>query len=298
MDEVSAGTAVVVGFDESPEAEHAVRWAAHEARRRGRDLSVVFAYDLDRWMSPDAVRVWSPRDAEKAAHQVVEAGVALALEVEPELTVHGRTSSRGGVAALVGLSHEADLVVLGAGRHGRVTGALIGSVAFAVTARADCPVVVVPNDAVERPDPDSRVVVGVDGSVGSEHALSIAADLATDSGAPVVLVGAWETPTYDHWSRIYLVDDEWRHQAIKEARDGAAAHVAAARVRLEKEYPGLVVEEMVEEGRPSALLGRASQGAGLVVVGARGRGDLRSLLLGSVSRAVMHEAHCPVLVVR
>ncbi|MFK5583286.1 universal stress protein [Serinicoccus sp. LYQ131] len=298
MDEVSAGTAVVVGFDESPEAEHAVRWAAHEARRRGRDLSVVFAYDLDRWMSADAVRVWSPQDAERAARKVVEAGVALAQEVEPELTVHGRTSSRGGAAALIGLSHEADLVVLGAGRHGRVTGALIGSVAFAVTARADCPVVVVPSGAVERPDPGSRVVVGVDGSAGSDHALSIAADLATDSDAPLVLVSAWETPTYDHWSRIYLVDDEWRYQAITEARDGAAAHVAAARARLEKEYPGLVVEEMVEEGRPPALLGRASEGAGLVVVGARGRGDLRSLLLGSVSRAVMHDAHCPVLVVR
>lgn len=296
MDQISG--AVVVGYDESPESEKAVRWASHEAVRRGRDLVVVFAYDLDLWVSPHIVQAWTPQSAEVIAKDIVATGVSLAQNLEPSLTVHGQTSVRGPASALIWMSQDADLLVLGGGRHGRVTGALIGSVAFAVSARADCPVVVVPADAAEQPAQGSRVVVGLDGSAGSEHALAAATDLAADTGAELVLIGAWETPTEDHWSRIYLADDTWRHEIIEAARSSAEASVAAARAQVEAEHPHLSIREVVAEGRPATVLGQESEGASLVVVGARGRGDLRSLLMGSVSRAVMHDAHCPVYIVR
>jgi nucleotide-binding universal stress UspA family protein len=240
----------------------------------------------------------TPQEADQAAEQVAQRGVQVAQEAEPGIKVHLRTSRRTGAAELTHLSKRADLVVIGDGRHGRVGGVLVGSVAFAVSAHADCPVVVVPLDAVDQPGPQSRVVVGVDGSSGSAHALSLAAGLAADSGAELLLVSAWETPAHDHWSRIYLADDEWRHEDIEAARSAASRHVAAARAQVKADHPDLVVHEMVAEGRAAAVLAKASRGAGLVVVGARGRGDLASLLMGSVSRSLMHEAHCPVQIVR
>lgn len=296
MDEWSGS--VVVGYDGSPESVHAVRWAAHEARRRGRDLTVAFASAYERWVALDGVQLSTPEEADQAAEQVARKGVEIAKEAEPGLKVHVRTSRRSGAAELTHLSKSADLVVLGDGRHGRVGGVLMGSVAFAVSAHADCPVVVVPLDAVEQPGPQSRVVVGVDGSSGGAHAVSLAAGLAADSGAELLLVSAWRTPAYDHWSRMYLADDEWRHRDIEAARGSATQHVAAARAQVAADHPELVVHEQVVEGRAAAVLADASRGAGLVVVGARGRGDLASLLMGSVSRSLMHEAHCPVLVVR
>lgn len=289
---------VVVGYDGSPESVHSVRWAAHEAHRRDRDLVVAFASAYERQVAPDVVHLYTPQEADQAAEQVAQRGVQIAQEAEPGLTVHVRTSRRTGAAELVHLSKSADLIVLGDGRHGRVGGVLVGSVAFAVATHADCSVVVVPLDAVEQPGPQSRVVVGVDGSSGSARAVSLAAGLAADSGADLLLVSAWETPARDHWSRIYLADDEWRHKDIAAAKDAAAQHVAAALAQVKADHPDLVVHEQVTEGRAAAVLARASRGAGLVVVGTRGRGDLASLLMGSVSRSLMHEAHCPVQVVR
>ena len=58
------------------------------------------------------------------------------------------------------------------------------------------------------------------------------------------------------------------------------------------------MQQSVPEGRPELVLAEASSEAGLVVVGARGRGDLASLLLGSVSRGVIHRSECPVEIIR
>ncbi|KWU67751.1 hypothetical protein AWX17_27690 [Priestia megaterium] len=64
------------------------------------------------------------------------------------------------------------------------------------------------------------------------------------------------------------------------------------------EHPGLTVEVGTQRGRPEHVLADASEGAGLLVVGSRGHSDLVGLLLGSVGRAVLHTANCPVAVIR
>ena len=81
-----------------------------------------------------------------------------------------------------------------------------------------------------------------------------------------------------------IVDDERRVVAEQLAGRSAA-------------YPDLVVSTVVERTHPSrALLDRA-RGARLLVVGSRGRGGFIGLLLGSVGRAMVHRAPCPVAVV-
>jgi nucleotide-binding universal stress UspA family protein len=62
-------------------------------------------------------------------------------------------------------------------------------------------------------------------------------------------------------------------------------------------YPEVAVERVVVRASPAGTLVGRSRAAGLVVVGSRGRGSARGLLLGSVSQAVLHHAHAPVAVV-
>jgi nucleotide-binding universal stress UspA family protein len=67
---------------------------------------------------------------------------------------------------------------------------------------------------------------------------------------------------------------------------------------LGERYPDVRVHRELVRGRIRHTLIEASAGAGLVVVGARGRGGFAGLLLGSVSQALLHHARCPVAVVR
>ena len=63
-------------------------------------------------------------------------------------------------------------------------------------------------------------------------------------------------------------------------------------------YPQVAVDYRVEVGYPASVLIDASRSASLVIVGSRGRGGFAGLMLGSTSRAVLRDAHCPVMVVR
>jgi nucleotide-binding universal stress UspA family protein len=65
-----------------------------------------------------------------------------------------------------------------------------------------------------------------------------------------------------------------------------------------EKFPDVDVRTQVMQGRPADVLVDASESAKLVVVGSRGRGGFRGLHLGSVSRSVLHRAHCPVAVIR
>ncbi len=111
-------------------------------------------------------------------------GVAEALEAHADLWVVGATEVASPAHALTAASTDAALVVLGSRGYGRVTGALLGSVAFAVAARATCPVIVVKDESADRPvGSEYRIVVGTDGSASADAAVDFAADRATIAGA-------------------------------------------------------------------------------------------------------------------
>lgn len=298
--ETAQGTqdTVVVGYDGSSHADAALDWATREARRRGAGLRVVHAADYPGMVpGPTVASPWVPAGASDAAAEVTRRGVRRAAELAPDLEITERTTVGSPPGALVEESVTAGLLVVGTRGRGNLAGALLGSVAFAVSAHAHCPVVVVRGDGSRHPGPDHPVVVGVDGSPAAQAALRLAARTAAETSAPLLLVAAWQPPAVEApeaatWTKV-------RGDEVGESARGAATQVVtAAEQAVRAEHPGLTVRGEVHGGSPAVVLGDMSAGAGMVVVGARGRGGFTGLLLGSVSHGVIQRARVPVAVVR
>lgn len=271
---------VAVGYNGKEHSREALRWAATEATRRRLPLLVVFAANYP-GMAADPLEP----GALEADEELTARGVSEALDYSPELQVSGVTEVLSPTRSLIEASASSALVVVGTRGHGRIAGVLLGSVAFAVAARAECPVVVIGAESTRRPiGPRWRVVVGTDGSEPAAAAVAFAADWALDDSAALEVV----TCTGDH----PLAD------ADPEALQAAAKTIARlAADRLRTTHPGLKVTTRVEDCTAERTLVDASADAGLVVVGTRGRGAFTGMLLGSVSHAVIHGADCPVAVV-
>jgi nucleotide-binding universal stress UspA family protein len=287
---------IVVGYDGSAPAGAAVDWAAAEAARRDVPLTLVHAVHLPDLLAGPAA-AWS-RVAERtvdAAKIVTDVGIDRARQGGVRSVV-SETAATTPAKALVDASRAASLVVVGSRGRGTVAGEMLGSVGVAVAAHAECPVVVVRGDAADPPGPGRPVVVGVDGSPESEVALRYAADTATVHGARLTVVVAWR-PVTGRGLAAHLEAEGLEHARL--AHQGAR-RVAAEMATLARDlYPEeLRVQEVASQGPAPEVLRDVAVGAGLVVVGSRGRGGFRGLVLGSVSHAVMHTAPCPVAVVR
>jgi nucleotide-binding universal stress UspA family protein len=199
------------------------------------------------------------------------------------------TEIRDGYAVPV-LHHarQAPLVVLGDRGLGGFSGLIVGSVAVQVAAHAACPVLVARGSA----HLDGPVVVGVDGSEVSDHAVGFAFEEASLRRASLRAVLAWRYPvSTGPGDMLPLVYDSAELAAEEELA------LAEATAGWSERYPDVDVIRHLDRGRPSKVLVQESAGAQLVVVGARGRGGFTGLLLGSVSHAVLHHAQCPVAVV-
>jgi nucleotide-binding universal stress UspA family protein len=135
------------------------------------------------------------------------------------------------------------------------------------------------------------VVVGVDGSGPSIEALRFAAAEARLRGASLRVVHGFTIPITGSWTAGAVVDAEPFEQAARNLVEEAITAVGS-------DLEGLVVERVVEVGGAvSVLLDHASRDD-LVVVGSRGHGGFKGLLLGSVSQQVATHAPCPVVIVR
>jgi nucleotide-binding universal stress UspA family protein len=130
------------------------------------------------------------------------------------------------------------------------------------------------------------IVVGVDGSDHARRALRWAIDEAKLRGATLHLVHSWRfpppVPLPD--GGLAPADIEGVAQAVL---DDASALVP----------DGVAIRREIAADHPAHSLVRASEGADLLVVGARGLGGFKGLLLGSVSEQVVHHARCPVVIV-
>jgi nucleotide-binding universal stress UspA family protein len=136
----------------------------------------------------------------------------------------------------------------------------------------------------------TRILLATDASAEAQLAATTAAELAsrTDSELHVVHVGELR-PTILAQTELEpaQLEREARELLNEQVRkvEAAGGTVKEAHVRL-----GRADEEIVELAQ--------SMGAGMIVMGSRGRGRMRRALMGSVSDSVVRHAHCPVTIVR
>ena len=135
-----------------------------------------------------------------------------------------------------------------------------------------------------------RIVVGVDGSSGADRALQFALEEAKRRGARLDVVLAWGLLDQPGVPEKAVFDPGFEE-------DDARAIIAAALERVGAD-PDVETHLVPVLDLPARALLDQARGADLVVVGARGLGGFRGLLLGSVSQQVVNHAPCPVVIVR
>ena len=141
-----------------------------------------------------------------------------------------------------------------------------------------------------------RLVVGVDGSKTASSAVRWAAKEAALRGAKLDLVTAWEVsaPSVGFGLGLAEISDEM----LKGLEQNAEEIVATAAGVARDASPDIEIETRTVEGQPAEVLVEAARDADLLVVGSRGMGGFRELLLGSVGQQCAHHATCPVVIVR
>ncbi|MFI5485006.1 universal stress protein [Micromonospora echinaurantiaca] len=285
-----SGAEILVGYDGSTEAARALEWALDEAGRSGRPVRLAYVYEwltVAGWLGPGiAPGVWPDETARRQVEDLVRKATADAAATSPGVTVHGEVFDGPPALVLEERSARAGLLVLGSRGHGGFTGLLAGSTAVAVAGHAHCPVVVVRGEPGR---PAGHIAVGVDGSEFSLVALGFAVEQAAARQVPLHVLRAAHPPAGQ------------RSPSGPEEREAAAtdrAELEEALARWRPAFPDVEVTIEVASAAPAALLVQASRNAQLVVVGSRGRGGLRGMLLGSVSQQLIQHAHCPVAVVR
>lgn len=184
----------------------------------------------------------------------------------------------------------ADLIVVGARGLGAVATALLGSVSLALARHAPCAVLVVR----PHPRPLRSVAVALDGSAASDHAARFFAALPLSQALTVRLVGVVEPPPVPRTAPKAVIGA--LQKVITTVTNDRRQLLAAALDRLAKRFPGQTTQEL-PLGVPAESLERMSSEVDLIVLGARGLGTVKRLVLGSVSERVLRHAVCPVLIV-
>lgn len=287
---------VLIALDGSLRSNRTLGWGVDEAQRREAPVVLARAYR-------DVVEyAWGWNTLVGDPEKLIETKEYLDTQADvvrtrwPGVAVSSRPLNGFPVPVLRDESATAQLLVVGVG--GRDDGHRIGSVAAHLAAHGRCPVAVVrpvphvplPEDSAD-PRSTRPVVVGVDGSRQSIEAAHVAAAAAVSREVPLELVHAHPTvadPLGVIVPPLSTSDeaDPARHAALRMAD------------ALRAEHPGLELTTTLVDDDPTRALAEASHHAQLLVVGSRGVGAFRGMLIGAVSAHVVRAAACTVLVVR
>lgn len=276
---------VVVGVDRSEANHWAVRWASDEAAWRGLPLHLLHAQDWPTGISPQAepghpAHRWTI-GFRAAGETLLDSARMLAAERHPDLEITTRLVEGRPVHVLREAAEEATQLVLGVRRLTEAHSALpIGSKGASLVGHLPCPIALVPE-----PQPDvsgsGPVVVGVDGSAASEAAIAFAFEEATLGNVDLQAVEV-RHPRDADWPD--LVQD-------------TLVDLAEALAGWQEKYPDIRVRHEVLTGEPARMLAIAATRARCLVIGSRGLGGFKGMLLGSTGRALVHRCTSPLVIV-
>lgn len=264
---------VVVGVNGSDGSLAAVDLAAAEARLHGARLLLLSA---------------NPR--RQGPRTTLTAILRRTCTIWPGMTITARNVTGDPAGTLLAASRTAAMVVVG--RRGHDSGWRSDSVSAQVAAHSLCPTLVVPADSDI--SPGRPVLVGLGLTADDEPAIAFGFEEASRRRTGLLAVHVWSGVPGTAMGQV----DPFAYD-LAQAQAAADRLVAEALAGWSDKYPDVTVERMplYDPNRARTLLD-ASNLASLVVVGARRHGRRSSQLLGTVTRALVEHAPCPVAVIR
>ncbi len=280
---------VVVGVDGSPASLDALRWAQGIAGDASVRAVTSWAYpvEVSSMSMEGSVMPLTPLDVwEERARRIIDDACAMVPAAGVERTaevVLGMTEAGG----LLDVAESGDLLVIGIRPHSRLERAL-GTLAVQCAQHAPCPFVAVPESA---PAVGDLIAVAFDGSGPSRAALGWAGETAGRLGLRLRVIAAWERTHAPGGLRLQddpVAPDDRAIEGLRSAVDDAVPGLAE-RVELCPVH---------SSGGVAASLVAAAEGTGALVMGSRGRGGFRGLMLGSVSQRCLESSPVPVVIIR
>ncbi|HEY7455446.1 MAG TPA: universal stress protein [Thermoleophilaceae bacterium] len=276
---------ILAGYDGRPEGRDAIAFAALLARALGEPVEVACVY-----LTGEAVLGVTTAELEaEAARSAAEGAAALPDDILTESRAVAGSSPAHGLFELAE-ARRPTAVVVGSSHRGALGRVLAGNVASRLLTASRCPVAIAPRGFAERDTAPLRTIgVGFDDTAESWTALQHAAAIGIAAGARLRLIHALDTavaPPLDP------AETELLTRQLRDSRQHALARAAAS---LSKD---LHAETKMALGDPVRMLAHeADRGLDLLVLGSRGYGPVRRVLLGSVSTELVRSAPCPLLVV-
>jgi nucleotide-binding universal stress UspA family protein len=300
---------ITVGLDGSPASIAAADWAAREAVQREAPLRLLHAADsLGPLFTPlmgvpapgviEAQRDWAARLLREAEARLTER--------HPGLRITTRQAEEDAVPALLAAEEDTELLVLGSRGLGTVAGFLVGSVALAMVARAERPVVLVragehaehehlpdATGAASSTTPCRDVVLGLDLHLEEQGdaVIEFAFEAARLRAVGLRVVHGWNPPTAYGYGEV--LDSGLNTELAEETQHGLSDVLRP----WKDKFPGVEVRAQAVVGGAGRHLVHASRDASLVVVGRKRRHALVGSRIGPVTHAVLQHASAPVAVV-
>jgi nucleotide-binding universal stress UspA family protein len=302
---------ILIGFDGSEEVEDAIRCAGRLLAPRRAVVAhvweslaeIILRSDVNRLTglmreAADELDAEETRVAEVLAARGADLAQAAGFDAIP-VAARGRPKAWPTLLALAD-QHEADAIVVGSRGLGGVTSALLGSVSSGVLDHAHLPVLIVP--PLDEPAAPGPVVIGYDGSEHADGAVRAAGHLLKVRETILLTAGvSYQAVSAAGLGGAPVVVVSKAAEEIDRGAREATQRIAEQGARLAAAQGLEVKADAVHGDGPawSTLLATAhAHRAAAVVVGSRGRSAFGAALLGSVSRALVHHAPAPVLVVR
>jgi nucleotide-binding universal stress UspA family protein len=280
--------ALIVGVDGSERSRDALALAVQLAEPgQGVVLAHVHPYGA-------VSDLLSGDDYARLVREVAESTLSAANETLPPATerVMQLVSNRSPAAGLHDLAAERDaaLIVVGSSHRSGLGRVFAGSVAESVLAGSPVPVAIAPRGLAGSEDSIRIVGCGFDGSPEAHEALSWAADIARRRSARLEVLAVHPRIAFGGVSSAgafgyQSADNALRRASEKQMRDAIASL-----------GPGVEVSARLLDGDPATTLVDASKELDLLTLGSRGYGPIRTVLLGGVSRTLVREGACSVVV--
>ena len=289
--EASSNDRWIAGVDGSEHSHHALDWAALHVAGRASTLEVVSAWQSAFWgpgPSPDAAD--DERQPAKTAAIATAGEAAERVSESSGITVEHRAAHGGASAVLLDAADEAKLLVIGTRGLGGFRRLILGSTSAQCATHATTPTVVVPHQPPVGPE---RLVVAIDGSDNSYAAANWAVQYAAP-GTTVTFASVWDSSLFNVTrSEAGSPDASDTSEAdfnvwVDTLADGLSANPTTAGVEIARDF---------SIASPRPRLKELADESTLFVVGARGRGAVGSMMLGSVSSWLLHHVDVPMVIV-